>query len=916
MRTRWSVVVLLLVILASVAPLFAQTTITGSIEGKVTNEKGTPLEAVTVIVTSPALIKGQASAITDASGSYRFPALPPGTYAIEAQFPGYQNLKQEGARVRARISLAVNFVLPISEVKEEVTVTAAAPEVSVVSNTVATSFGEHYIDNQPIPANYYNIIQMAPGVNYDYTSGSGSAMLAYGGTEERQNAFTLDGVNVADTAAGQHWVLPSIRWIQEVEVGGLGAAAEFGGYTGGVINAVTKSGGNALSGDVEIQYQSPSWAASNNPDADTDEFSFQDYAVSIGGPVIKDKLWFFVSGEYWKQVTTPYGAQGSSTREIPRILGKLTWQADNNNRLSLMLEYDEVMNENRGVSRFVLPEASSKQEAPGTTMALHWESVFGSDYFLNVKLSGYTGEDNYLPYNGENKNGYIDYWNTEYEFGNQAIRELNDRSLWTLGASFSIFEDDMFGWNESHVFKFGAEYEQAKSSDLWRRNGGFTYYLDSSACAGGFKELKSDPTCGYTEDAFIEFGYGEYDEKPKYSGYHLYAQDSMTAGRWTVNLGVRYGAYDGGWQSGRGTPTVYETSFIDPRIGVVWDIFGNAKSALKAHYGIYHDKAYTYLWDRERSGEAVIPDQDCYYDPDTGRFDLCDEPTFIAADMGEVDQASVDEWLLTYEQTLAPQMVLGVDYINRKFRNIMAMVNTNNDYSKFVATDNPFGGGNLPIYNLNSPSEFELTTENGAYRDMQSVILRFEKRYLDGWSLRSSLVWTDLPGNILKNNGYANEYRDRNGFTNIDGNMDFAYNEWEFKLSGDVDLPWGFQVSGQYSYFSGWYWTPYVRVSGLDYNSSVGRDINLTERGSQQFPSRNLVDLRLSWRTDLGKGMALMLWIQAFNLLNSDTVVDVYNRWGTYYLGDEDPWYKRGSYGDTYQVEAPRQVRLGARWSF
>ena len=396
MRTKWSVVVLLLVMLASIAPLLAQSTITGSIEGKVTNEKGSPLEAVTIVVTSPALVKGQASTITDASGSYRFPALPPGTYAVEAQFPGYQNLKQEGARVRARIALAVNFVLPISEVKEEITVTAAAPEVSVVSNTVAFNFGERYIDNQPIPENYYKIIQMAPGVNFDYTSGSGSAMLAYGGTEERQNAFTLDGINVADTGAGQHWVLPSIRWIQEVEVGGLGAAAEFGGYTGGVINAVTKSGGNAFSGDVEFQYQSASWSASNNPDPTAEEeFSFQDYAVSLGGPIVTDKLWFFVSAEYWKQVTTPYKAQASSTREIPRILGKLTWQADDNNRLSLTLEYDRVTNENRGVSEFVLPEASSRQEAPGGMLALHWESVFGSDYFLNVKLSGYSGEDNY-----------------------------------------------------------------------------------------------------------------------------------------------------------------------------------------------------------------------------------------------------------------------------------------------------------------------------------------------------------------------------------------------------------------------------------------------------------------------------------------------------------------------------------------
>jgi hypothetical protein len=913
--------VLLLVMLAPVAPLFAQSTITGSIEGKVTNENGSPLEAVTIVVTSPALVKGQAATVTDKSGAYRFPALPPGTYAVEAQFPGYQNLKQEGARVRARIVLAVNFQLKVSEVKEEITVTAAAPSISVVSNTVAASFGEHYIDNQPIPANYYNIIQMAPGVNVDYDQGSGSAMLAYGGTEERQNAFTLDGVNVADAAAGQHWVLPSIRWIQEVEIGGLGANAEFGGYTGGVINAVTKSGGNEFSGDVEVQYQAASWAGDNSPDPSfNQEFSFQDVAFSLGGPIVRDQLWFFASAEYWRQVTTPYQAQAQSTREIPRFLGKLTWQADNNNRVSFMLEYDKVMNDNRGVSSSVLPDASSYQEAPGWTGALHWESSFGSKYFLNAKLSGYTGEDNYLPYFGEDENGYVDYWGTEKEFNNQQIRELNDRQLWTVSGSFSIFEDDLFGADESHVFKFGAEYEQAKSSDVWRRNGGFTYFLDSTVCPGDtpneqFKALKADPTCGYSPDAFVETGYGEYDEAPEYHGYTLYAQDSMTWGRVTANLGVRYGSYDGGWQSGRGDPSVYNTSYWDPRIGLVWDVFGNAKSAAKIHWGTYHDKAYTYLWDRERSGKAAIPDQDCYYDPDTGQFDLCDPPTVIAADMGEVDQASVDEWLFTWEQTLAPQMVLSFDYIDRRFRNIMAMINTNNDYTRYETSGNPYGGGILPIFDLNSEQDFVLTTDNGAYRDMQSAVLRFEKRYMDGWSLRSSLVWTDMPGNILKNNGYANDYRDRNGLTNVDGNMDYSYNEWEFKLSGDVDLPLGFQISGNYSYFSGWYWTPYARIRGLDYNNSVGRYVNLTPRGSEQFDARNLIDLRLSWRAKLGGDTSLLLWIEAFNLLNSNTVLDIYNQWGTYRISN-DSWTKSSTFGDTYQIETPRQIRIGARYSF
>ena len=106
-------------------------------------------------------------------------------------------------------------------------------------------------------------------------------------------------------------------------------------------------------------------------------------------------------------------------------------------------------------------------------------------------------------------------------------------------------------------------------------------------------------------------------------------------------------------------------------------------------------------------------------------------------------------------------------------------------------------------------ASFVLTTDNGSYRDYDSLVLRFDKRPSHGWSLRSSLVWTDLKGNVLRNNGYADEHRDKNGFTNIDGRIALSYSEWEFKLSGAVDLPLGIVASGQYTYLSGQYWSPY-----------------------------------------------------------------------------------------------------------
>lgn len=823
---------------------------------------------------------------------------------------GYQTLRQNNVHVRLGQALAINAALPASDLKENVTVTARAPVVSVVSNRVSRNFDQHYFEKQPLPNNFYNIVKAAPGVNIDYTGSSGSAMLAYGGTSESQNAFTLDGINVADTGGGGHWVLPSAKWMDEIEVGGLGADAEYGGYTGGVINAVTKSGGNEFHGEVEYLTQPSSWVGNNDSTHPRQDFKFNDVSITAGGPIVKDKLWFFGSGEYWRQETTPLGAVDTSDRKIPRFFGKLTWMANNTNRVTFLAEYDNTTNERRGISESVLPDATSRQRAPGMTLAAHLESFIDANNFLNFKITGYDGRDDYLPYHGDDTPGRVDE-DSGNSWQNLDIRELNHRHLVTLDGAWTHFANGLLAADDSHSFKFGAQYERGYSSDDWTRNGGFTYYDDSSQCES-YEEYLRNPACGAY---YVERGYGEYHESPHYSSVALYAQDSWRIGRFTFNPGLRYGHHKAGWASDQGNTDVYDASFLDPRFGAIWDVMGDARTAVKFHWGRYHDKMYTYLFDREASGHAVVPDQDCYWNSDTGRYDLCDEPTSISARMGKIDHPYVDEALLTFERQLSKDMIVGLDLIDRKFHNIMAMVNENQDYTLITAINNPLTGGTLPIYNLNSAPDFVLTTDNGAHRDFRSAVLRFEKRFSHGWQLTSSLVWTDLDGNILKNNGYANEFRDLNGLTNAEGRMDYAFSKWEYKLGGVVALPYHFQLSGSYTYLSGWYWTPYVRVYGLDYNSSIGRDINLVPRGSEQLPDRQLLDLRLEWSTPLRGGVRMTASLECFNALNKGTVLDIYNRWGSYDI-ETGEWSKRRNYGTTYQIEDPRQLRAGLRFSF
>ncbi|MDL1948606.1 TonB-dependent receptor [Acidobacteria bacterium ACD] len=909
-----AVALALLLVLATAGPALAQGSVTGRIQGAVKDEQGGALPGVTVTAASPALVRGTMTTVTDAGGVYRFPALPPGSYSVSAALSGFKTVQRTNVRVGLGSSIAVDLTLQLESVKTEVVVTGEAPVVSVVQNSVATTFGGDYITKQAVPRNYYQVITTAPGVNAD-TGTSGSAILAYGGTTESQNAFTLDGVNVADTGSGAHWVLPSIQWMEEIQITGLGANAEYGGYTGGVINGVTKSGGNDFKGALEAYFQPDSFTSDNSPDTEDETFEFEDYALSIGGPVVKDRLWFFASAEYWHQVSTPVGARDTSDREIPRFLGKLTYQLGEKNRFFAMGEYDSVTNERRGIDAYTFPEATQKQDGPGASFSVNWEAILGSTSFVNLKVTGYDGNDDYLPYNGTGTPGHDDeYGLTDYNLVNAKLQNLSHRHLVTGDASWSLFVDGLFGKRDSHSFKFGALYEKASTTDEWRRNGGFSYYDDSTLCPGDTEEEQiasylADPTCGWYERST---GYGEYEVHAEHEGFTFYAQDSMRLDRVTVNAGLRYTGYRAGWRDGFGNPDVYEVDFVDPRVGFAWDVLGNATLAVKGHWGRYHSSMYTWLYDREISGHASVPDGDCYWDG--SEWGGCETSVPDEAPIGDVSHPYVDETLFTVEYQLGKDMAVAADYVNRRFRSLMGLVNTNTAYEPVTGIPNPIEGGDLEVWTLDGDPVWVLTTENPGYRDYDSVVLRFDKRYGDGWQLRSSLVWTDLQGNVLKNNGYAPELEDRNGLVNADGRMDSSFNEWEFKLSGAVDLPFGFVASGQYTYLSGAYWTPYGDVrSFLDGNYYSGRDVFLTERGSQKLDARNIVDVRLAWGTKVAGTTRLELSLECFNLLNTGKTLTVENYYGRY---RSSGWTRSASYGEALSIESPRQLRLGARFTF
>ncbi len=924
---RLAAVLALVVLAISAVSVSAQGTTTGSIRGAVTDPNGDVMPGVTVRALSDALVSGQQAAVTSGAGVYRFPSLPVGNYVLEATMSGFQSVRQENISVALGQAQSVDLQLGDVTINEEIVVVAESSQVSTVDNKVDFNLGANFIERQPITRDPTGLMNYAPGIQNGQ---------AYGAPSNSQNAYNMDGVDVSDPELGSQWVLPSMDWVEEVQVAGLGADAEYGGFTGAVVNLITKSGGNDFHGDARLYYSGGGLNSENAPE-DVEGVnkvkSDFDGSASFGGPVIRDSLWYFVSGNMRARVVEPFFTEGTpgddrenSDRTETRVLGKLTWQLNNSNKLMALLDWDDVVHDYRGVGDFTLASASQRQESPNYVYNLSWESLINNSNFLSVKLTGYTGGDDRLPYFGDIP-GREDF-ETGFEWDNDKTTSSKDVSRLNLDASWSFFVDGLISKNDSHNFKFGLFYEQTNSDYVTHRNGDFSYYDDSYYC-DSIDAYFADPFCAvYSSD----WG-GEWNLNTNIDGYHAYAQDSWKIGRFAVNVGVRYSKYVGNFDDPISAPTtggsnVYDVDMWAPRLGVVWDLTGTGRSVLKAHYGIYYEGMTVTLFDREASGNALSDTEYYDYNFDTGEFD--DPAGGSVEARAQMDPGikhpSVDQFILTYEQQVGQEILFGVDYIKREYKNINAMVVDNlDDYDSLVTlpspADSPLAGGVLPFYELLAPQDNLITNPDFATRDYQSVVLRASKRYSHGWAVDGSLVWSDLNGTAdYSLPGYGTGFSDLNGITNTDGTLP-GNSEWVFKVSGSVDLPWTMVLSGFYQWRSGEYWTPTVRLRGLYYNDRTSAF--MVPRGSQQYEDRSTLDLRIEKTFRFGGAKALSLFVDAFNVFDSDTVTAVSGRWGDYYYDYQDPsdpvsneWVESSTYQTPLAIQTPREIRLGAKFSW
>jgi hypothetical protein len=900
-------------LLLSPLPAFAQLGQTATLTGTITDTTGAILPGVTVTVASEALIGGTRSSVTDASGAYRFPALPPGVYTVTAELSSFKKVSQE-ARLELGQTITLDLKLEVGGLSEVVEVAGTSPTVDVKSSSAQKNLPTEVLETIPFSSRFGpGAMLIAPGVNPNNYS-------AYGSGGSSSNALLIDGVDVGDPEGGTIWVFASHNWLQEVQIEGLGASAEYGGFTGVSSNSLFRSGSNSFRGLFETLYENDALTDSNtsaeileeNPSLISAKTNYlTDTTFQIGGPIKRDKLWFFTSFQYYRPETAPSGYPpitpagipdidiGPTARleKSPRFLFKPTVRIGDSDQLTGFVQAERYDIEGRGAGATVSPEATVREDSAGMAYNANYTKVLSSSSVFDVRYAGFWGYYYLLPYNGDDTPGWYDVENDFYAVNSYYFYNA-DRVRNQANATLTKFATGFAG---EHNLKFGAEFERSYIKSEYGYNGGM--YVNSNL--------------GVPYYAYLWDGYLKDDINTRYA---FFAQDSWSINsRLTINPGIRVDMHRG--FNKHLDDTIFKTNPVSPRIGFAWDVAGNSKTVVRGHYGWYYDGAkstYYDLLDPQTAPQfgAYIDENlniisDVYLNqPSSGTNHTMDP---------DIKHPRLKQGTLGFEHQLMPLFSVGVNGIWRDNDQFIddVLVYAPEDFTiRDVADpgpDNTIGtaddpGTTIRTYRQNSDpadNQFLITNPEEAFRRYRGIELTANKRMSNRWQMQASWVASKITGNYNNTSSFGNsaEYDEPNFDPALQPNREGRLtNDTKHiaKLLGTYRGPWDILMSGAYYYTSGQRFARTVRFRLPQGNT----DFFAEPRGSQTFEAIKRLDFRLEKQFRVGADRRLGVTLEGFNLANSAAITGRSTRSSS------------STYFQPTSLQAPRRFRIGAIYRF
>ncbi len=845
--------------------VFAQTE-TGGIEGTVKDSEGRPIPGATIIASSPSLIGASTTTYSAQDGFYRFPGLTSGTYSVQAKVTGFRHVTQNGIRVFAGKTLTVDFDLELEAVTEALEVSAKPPLIDVSTTAVSVSVPPEIIANLP-KQNIENLFALTPGIGDD--------LVTYGADPHGIHA-TIDGVSVGSPNGRDSWVngpTPifveyDYNWIDEFQITGIGAPAEFGRFTGVTGTFITRSGSNQFHGLFETFFHNENLTSTNLPDPDP-EVPFQSFDIStqLGGPILRDKLWFF-SGVQHGHNETYVPLYDVSTNIDTKIIEKLTYKWNENNNLYGLLNLNIGSSEG-GAGPDVLPEATSKGRNVQSSWNLSWISLLNSQTNFEARFGGF---HNHF-YNDEDRPdvpGHLDLGTGISSVNDQGSGDVDESRIQINGALSHYAADFLQG---SHDFKFGVQYERSDAfANDYQLNGGFFYF----------------DYYGQPFQRLSEFG-RQVDGTNESTA--VYAQDDWNiTDRLNVSLGVR-------WDHNRGITdrgVVFATDPVAPRIGAVWMLNKENQTVIKVHYGDYYEALVNrYFAGLSDERLTQVFEQ---FNPETGQWEGIGTVHRIFVGEKKFKQPFMREFTLGVDRVLPGEIPVGIHYIHRRYGNFVEDIGIS-DYEELPFV-NPLTGETITVFNrLGTNPAFLVTNPDELFRRYHGIQFTASKYLFRNLSVQGSIVYSRSTGNAVARNSTFLDTP--NTLINFPG-----------RLVNDPTIAW--KIVGSYAFPLGFNTGWYLRHESGDTWAATGNPrlpccpttrIFLEPAGSRRFPSYTLLDMRVEKQFRIYTGQ-IRFTLDVFNVFNSSFAVNVQDR------------FERPDFGIPNGFTEPRTMRLGIRYTF
>jgi hypothetical protein len=900
----------------------------GSIEGMIKDSSGAVLPGVTVEAKSEA---GTFTSVTDAQGLYRFPALTPGQYAINASLPGFNAAKTERVQLSLGQVLKVDMLLQLAGVSESVQVTAESPLIDVKQSAAGANIRQEVIDRIPKGRDFTSLVTLAPGASQE-TRGGGISIDGASGSENRYFIDGVDTTNLRTGVSGKNFLTD---FIEEIQIKSSGYAAEFGGSTGGVVNVISKSGSNRFRGEVGSYFTGDSICCDERPTQrlvlsgqnvdeyvtfPEDKYSRWEPFGQLGGPIVQNRFWFYggitPQVESTERTVTFRSNQQTNTFTMDErttyYSGNLTGQLTKGLRTRFAANYGNYKQDGRlpakdGSSNFLTNFAGLGRKQPNIGANLTLDYAAGGKLFFNAKA-------NYLSYDTNDLGVPSDNWIT-FSAGSNGlfpgatnVQPAGYNSVLTNSASVKDLYQRMGfsgdatyyanNFGGQHTFKGGVQFDRIRNDVFSAEQAPhISFYWDQGRSA--------------LDGSIIRGTYGTYSWRQfgtigdvHVNNVGFFIQDNWSVNnKLTVNLGVRTERED--------VPSYVEGlsgikfSFGDkfaPRAGFAYDVRGNGKWKAFGSWGVFYDIMKLELPRGAFGGDKWI---EHYYTLNTldylsigqnGNF----PGTFIedvnfripsndpsCPECGAIDPSlkpmRQQELVGGLEHELNPSVSLGVRYVHKQIdRGIEDVGVLVPGLGEVFYIANPGEGVATHILDCaNCPAMPKVK------RDYDAVELKLEKRFANRWSANVNYTYSRLFGNY---SGLASS--DENGRTAPNVNRFFDSLPMAFGSDGkpvfgvlNTDRPHALKLSGFYQlptntsigmFFQVKSGIPISRVTNMQSSTPVFFAGRLSDGRTPIFSETNL---QVTQEIPMFGRTRAQFLVNVLNLFDQDTTLDVFRNY-------------------------------------